>query len=642
MAASRASTSCFDAIVVGGGHAGIEAARALVSMGHRTALVSLKANTIGAMSCNPAIGGVAKSHLVFEIDALGGMMGHMADRCAIQSRRLNMNKGPAVRSTRVQCDKDIYMRLMSHEVTSLPGLTVVEGEVAELHSDGDRVDGLSLKDGTRLFARAIVISSGTFMRSIMFCGEGRSIGGRFGDPSAEFLSSSIASFGHRMKRLKTGTPARLDAKTICFDALQAQWGDPEQRRFSWRKTRNRLPQVCCFLTYTNERTHEIIRANFEKSPLFSGDIQGVGPRYCPSVEDKVKRFADRERHQVFLEPEGLSTDFVYPNGMSTSLPANVQLEFLRTIQGLERVELKRPGYAVEYDSIDPTDLDDGFQSRFVKGLFFAGQINRTSGYEEAAAQGLWAGLNAGRALKGQATVAPDRTRSYMETLVWDLTRRGTEEPYRLFTSRSEYRLMLREDNAHERLFELAQENGLLGQDQVRYYTELMESFQASKSRLDKHRVRIGPDRVVSLSEYLRRPEVTWESICEGSTGGLLHGGENEGSEKEFLGFSGEISDEIIEKLEVEVKYEGYLRRQEAEVAMIRRLSRLEFPEGFDVGAVPSVSNETIELFKKHSPRSLSELSAIPGVTPASILAIGTHLKGRPDSGGSVSRETITF
>jgi tRNA uridine 5-carboxymethylaminomethyl modification enzyme len=590
----------FDAVVVGGGHAGIEAARALTSMGQRVALVTMDASKLGAMSCNPAIGGVAKSHLVSEIDALGGLMGYVADSAAIQARRLNMNKGPAVRSTRLQCDKDRYVRTMTQELRMIPNLRIIQGEVSALKKSSKNWD-LVLKNGTQFMTRAAIITTGTFMRGLMFCGEERKEGGRVGDGAAKFLSEFLCELGHSLSRLKTGTPARLNAKTINFSNLEQQWGDPEIRRFSWRDPKEKLPQLCCYITHTSERTHEIIRANFDKSPLFSGDIVGLGPRYCPSIEDKIKRFADRERHQIFLEPEGLDTDSIYPNGLSTSLPSDVQLEFMRSIRGLERVEFIRPGYAVEYDTIDPTDLHYSFMSKFQEGLFFAGQVNRTSGYEEAATQGMWAGINAALYLQEKDFVYPNRSRSYTETLVDDLTSKGTQEPYRMFTSRSEYRLVLREDNAQERLFELGVELGLLTEAQKKQHSKNLAEIEKGREFLENNRIRVSKDRVQSYMEHLKRPEINWESFSI--------------PEASF------ISDKAVEKLEVEAKYDGYLSRQESEISALQKLGSSLLDPSFNIEELSSLSLEVIEKYKAHNPKSVLELSKISGIPPTAVLMI---------------------
>jgi len=614
------STNKFSAVVVGAGHAGIEAARALSSMGNQVALITLDATKIGAMSCNPAIGGVAKGHLVFEVDALGGLMGQIADQSGVQSRRLNLTKGPAVRSTRVQCDKDQYSSRMGNLLRNFPNLTIIEGEAESLLSDPVTkvISGIKLRSGVVLECRAVVITAGTFMRGLMFCGDSRSLGGRFGDKASDFLTQSILDLGHDVKRLKTGTPARLKASSIDFSKLEKQWGDPEQRSFSWVKSKNRLPQLCCYLTYTSERTHEIIRKNFHQSPLFSGGIVGVGPRYCPSVEDKVKRFPERERHQIFLEPEGLNCDSIYPNGLSTSLPEKVQIEFLQSIAGLEKVELIRPGYAVEYDTIDPTQLDFSFMSKFCDGLFFAGQVNRTSGYEEAAAQGLWAGLNASQYIHSKDFIVPDRSRSYLETLIDDLTSVGTEEPYRMFTSRSEYRLLLREDNAAERLFELASGLGLITDLQKRAFensvsqlTLAFESVQNSKIRLDK-------DRVVPLYDYLKRPEVVWENL-------------------DFEG-SDQYSDEVLEKVEIKAKYSGYLVKQENELRQLEVFKKMRIDGDLDISQCPSLSKEVIEKYNTLRPKFISDLFRISGITPTAILSIAKYA-GRSFA-ENVSHETI--
>jgi len=609
----------FDAIVIGGGHAGIEASRALSARGFKTALISFDAKKIGAMSCNPAIGGVAKSHLVYEVDALGGLMGWAADHAAIQSRRLNLRKGPAVRSTRVQCDKSHYAACMSTWAAARENLYIIEGEAASFEWDKDshKVSGVRMKDGSRLQARAVIITSGTFMRGLMFCGDERSVGGRVGEKAAEFLSQSLESVGHALTRLKTGTPARLKASSIRFALLARQWGDAEKRPFSWRPAPYRLPQISCFITHTNERTHDVIRANFGSSPLFSGDIVGVGPRYCPSVEDKIRRFPDRERHQIFLEPEGINTDSIYPNGMSTSLPASVQIEFLRTIDGLENVELLRPGYAVEYDTIDPTDLDIGFMSKHLPGLFLAGQVNRTSGYEEAAAQGLWAGLNASLWLEGRDFISPDRSRSYLETLVDDLTSVGTREPYRMFTSRSEYRLLLREDNAAERLFDLASSLGLISDEQKAAHDAVQRGVSSALISLGSQRVRLDRDRVVSLFEYLRRPDVAWEDLT--------------------LDLDSRWSDRVLEKIEVKAKYEGYLQKQEQEIEQLRRVRSWVLDPNVSLRGLAGLTNEAVELFESHRPKTVYELGRIAGITPAALLAI-VRVAGRGP--GDVSRETL--
>lgn len=595
----------FEAIVVGGGHAGIEAVRALSARGHRVALVTLDRQKIGAMSCNPAIGGVAKSHLVFEIDALGGLMGVAADQAAIQSRRLNLKKGPAVRSTRVQCDKLRYASYMVREVSKLPGVTIIESELLGFDSSGGIVSRVTLADGSSISARAVVITAGTFMQAIMFCGEERSVGGRFGDKAAQGLSRAIAETGHSLKRLKTGTPARLQSASINFSQLERQAGDPERRRFSWRDTDNRLPQISCFMTYTNARTHDVIRANFDRAPLFSGEIVGAGPRYCPSIEDKVRRFGERERHQIFLEPEGLDLKSIYPNGMSTSLPADAQLDFLRTIEGLEKVELARPGYAVEYDSMDPMELRPSLMSSFVKGLFFAGQVNRTSGYEEAAAQGLWAGIAASRYLRDEDEIQPDRSRSYMETLVDDLVSKGTDEPYRLFTSRSEYRLLLREDNAFERLQELGESLGLVSEQQRKYHKQIEASVSALRRELTTRRHRLSADKLVSLYDLLKRTDMSWESLAPHLDGNDL----------------GEVSDRAIEKIEIDAKYSGYLVRVESELQEFRKAQGWALNPEVDVDHIAALSMEDREKIRAAKPRNVLELSRISGVTPAAVLAV---------------------
>jgi len=599
----------FDAIVVGGGHAGIEAMRSLSARGLKTALVTMDAKKIGAMSCNPAIGGVAKSHMVFEVDALGGWMGFAADSTAIQSRRLNMRKGPAVRSTRVQCDKLRYASLMVERAKSQENLQIIESELkrilfAETPSGKQIVEGVELADASKIYSKVVIVTAGTFMQAIMFCGQDKKVGGRFGDKAADGLSSSFLEAGHSLKRLKTGTPPRLKASSIDFSILERQWGDPEQRRFSWKEPAQRLPQISCFMTYTNERTHDIIRANFDQSPLFSGEIVGDGPRYCPSIEDKVKRFADRDKHQIFLEPEGLDLDTIYPNGMSTCLPQNVQLEYMRSIVGLEKVELARPGYAVEYDSMNPTELTPALMSKYVEGLFFAGQVNRTSGYEEAAAQGLWAGINAGNFVLDLDFEAPDRTRSYMETLVDDLVTKGTEEPYRMFTSRSEYRLLLREDNAYERMSSLGSRLGLVSEEHKKSYELKAAEVSALKAKMLESRIKVTKDKAPSLFEYLKRPEVCWEDLAPRLGDG-----------------SKEPTDYAIEAIEIDAKYSGYLCRIEAEVSNLRSGLSVRIPPTFDFQNVPSLSNEAKDKMNQQKPQTIGDLSKLSGITPSAVLAV---------------------
>ena len=605
----------FDAIIVGAGHAGIEAARALAMSKFKIAVVTLDLKKVGALSCNPAIGGVAKSHLVHEIDALGGLMGHCADKVSIQSRRLNMRKGPAVRATRVQCDKDLYSIEVSKLLQQHTNITFIQDECSSFQTKNNKLTKIIFKSGLELETRALLITAGTFMRGLMFIGKEQSVGGRFGDKAADSLSESIIDSGHSLTRLKTGTPARLDTNTINYEILNEQWGDEKRKHFSWRAFENNLKQICCHITYTNERTHDYIKKHIKESALYGGDIVGVGPRYCPSVEDKVLKFPDKSRHQIFLEPEGLNTDFVYPNGMSTSLPVEHQINFLRTIEGLEKVELKRPGYAVEYDTIDPTTLEYSLMSQSTEGLFFAGQVNRSSGYEEAAAQGLWAGLQCLQFLSNKAMIYPDLTRGYIDTLIYDLTTKGSDEPYRLFTSRSEYRLHLRSDNAFERYFDLGKSLDLIDSDQINYFEQQVEEYKTVKNNASQHKIRLSQDKVITLLDFLKRPEVTWQSAMDQFDSSIY-------------------SQSVLEKLEVDVKYAGYLKRQEVDIRQLRKNDSLSIASGVD--KIQGLSIEVKEKLIKYQPKTIAELKLISGITPAAIIQIIRFSKKN-----HVSRETIS-
>ncbi|RME41569.1 MAG: tRNA uridine-5-carboxymethylaminomethyl(34) synthesis enzyme MnmG, partial [Deltaproteobacteria bacterium] len=524
----------YQVIVVGAGHAGCEAALAAARMGCRTLLLNLSLDKVAEMSCNPAIGGLAKGHLVREIDALGGQMGLAIDATGIQFRRLNTKKGPAVRASRAQADRHAYSRYMKHVVESEPNLDLKQGAVDALLVEGTRVAGVRTREGLTFAAETVVLTTGTFMRGLIHVGLNHYPGGRAGEPPSEGLSDFLRSQGLRVGRLKTGTPARLDRRTIDFSGLEPQPGDDPPKPFSFLHDALQRPQVCCHITYTNERTHELIRSGLDRSPLYSGVIEGVGPRYCPSIEDKVVRFPDKDRHQIFLEPEGLECGEVYPNGLSTSLPPDVQLNFLRTIPGLEQVEIMRPGYAIEYDYVDPIQLRPTLEVRGIEGLFHAGQINGTSGYEEAAAQGLVAGINASCKVLGCEPLVLRRDQAYIGVLIDDLVNLGAPEPYRMFTSRAEYRLLLREDNADRRLTPIGRNLGLVKEERWRRFQQKMEQVERGRNRLDQVRIQpsdrrntalLGLDDLKqgqSLAELLRRPEITMESLkaVDAELGGL--------------------------------------------------------------------------------------------------------------------------
>jgi len=614
----------FDVIVVGGGHAGTEAALAASRLGCRTLLLTHNVETIGQMSCNPAIGGIGKGHLVKEIDALGGLMAHAADLAGIQFRILNSRKGPAVRATRAQADRSLYKQAVRSAVENQPNLTLFQQAVDDLVVEGERVVGVVTQMGLRFDATAVVLTVGTFLAGRIHIGLSNYQGGRAGDPPANALASRLRELPFRIGRLKTGTPPRIDGRTIDFARLQEQPGDTPLPVFSFLGTpEQHPPQVSCWITHTNERTHDIIRSGLDRSPMYTGVIEGIGPRYCPSVEDKINRFADKTSHQVFLEPEGLNTHEIYPNGISTSLPFDIQYQLVRSIAGMEQAHITRPGYAIEYDFFDPRDLQPSLETKFIRGLFFAGQINGTTGYEEAAAQGLIAGLNAARSVQGREPWTPRRDQAYIGVLIDDLITRGTSEPYRMFTSRAEYRLSLREDNADLRLTEIGRELGLVPDARWEAFDRKREAIAREQQRLHSTWLRPGqlPDadvervlgaplkREARLIELLRRPDVSYADLTR------LPG----------LGVD-DIDPRAAEQVEIQAKYQGYLDRQDNEIQRGARFESVAVPPTLDYDAVAGLSNEVREKLKRHRPSTLGQASRIPGVTPAAVSLLLVHLK----------------
>ncbi len=618
----RAHDDRFDVIVVGGGHAGCEAALAAARMGARTALLTMEEDKIAQMSCNPAIGGIAKGHLVKEIDALGGEMGRNTDKTGIQFRMLNTRNGPAVRSLRAQCDKKQYRLAMQATLRAQPDLTIYRGTVDRIETVGGRVSGVATGAGARLAATAVILTTGTFLKGLIHVGLNHFPAGRAGEDAAEHLSDCMREFGFEVGRLKTGTPPRLDRDTIAFSVLTPQPGDDPPTPFSFRTEQIPMPQVCCHLTYTNAETHRIIQDNLDRSPMFTGVIEGTGPRYCPSIEDKVVRFADKPRHQIFIEPEGLDTNEFYPNGISTSLPVDVQAAFLKTIPGLERARMLKPGYAVEYDYIPPRQLHPTMETKRVEGLFHAGQINGTSGYEEAAAQGLMAGINAVLKIRGQAPCILDRSDAYIGVLIDDLITKDVREPYRMFTSRAEYRLLLRQDNADLRLTDTGYRLGLIPEGGYRMFCEKRDAIAREREQFRKIRPKLTPEflaraeamglqslgAAITLEGLLRRPELDYEAVI-----GLAE-------------VNGHPDPAVREEVEIQVKYEGYIHRQSHDVDNFKRLESRRIPPDFNYTSVKGFSREVLEKLQRVRPHSVGQASRIEGVTPAAISLLQVALE----------------
>ncbi len=612
----------FDVVVVGGGHAGIEASLACARMGHPTLLITQKVEQIGYMSCNPAVGGLAKGHLVKEIDALGGEMAKATDETGIQFRQLNETRGPAVRSSRAQVDRQEYRLRMKRTVENQQNLLIKEATVEEILVDGNQIIGAKTDLNETIQTKALVLAPGTFLNGLIHIGLEHFPSGRMGDPASIGLSESLKRLGFRLGRLKTGTTPRLDGKTIDFSHLTPQYGDTPPLPFSLTTEKIDVEQVPCYMTYTNLTTHEIIRSGLDRSPLYCGIIKGIGPRYCPSIEDKVVRFADKKRHPIFLEPDGRNTNEIYPNGISTSLPLDTQIRMLRSIKGLEEVEILRPGYAIEYDFVDPTEMKPSLETKKIRGLFHAGQINGTSGYEEAAAQGLMAGINASLYIRGEEPLILKRSDAYIGVLIDDLVTKGTAEPYRMFTSRAEYRLHLREDNADLRLREKGYEAGLLKEEDYQIFLKKKTAIQEALSRIST--VRVNPTKGTSeilrrwgtaalkkdssLQEILRRPEIHFKHLFD------------------FDRSLESLPQSIQEQVEIQVKYDGYIKRQMDQIERFKRLEEVSFPEGFDFSSVIGLTTEVMEKLKKIKPHSLGQASRISGVTPAAISILMVNLK----------------
>jgi len=614
----------FDVIVVGGGHAGTEAALAAARIGVRTLLLTQNIETLGQMSCNPAIGGIGKGHLVKEIDALGGLMARAIDRAGIQFRILNASKGPAVRATRAQADRSLYRSRVREVLENQDNLCIFQQTVSDLIVENDRVAGVVTQMGLKFKARSVVLTVGTFLGGIIHIGLENYAGGRAGDAPSTALANRLREFPFRVNRLKTGTPPRIDGRTVDFNHMDKQPGDIPVPAFSFLGQTNDHPkQIPCYITRTNGRTHDIIRSGMDRSPMYTGAIDGAGPRYCPSIEDKIVRFSDKESHQIFVEPEGLNTHEIYPNGVSTSLPFDIQCEFIQSIRGFENAHITRPGYAIEYDFFDPRDLRTSLETKFMEGLFFAGQINGTTGYEEAAAQGLIAGLNSARKAQDKESWSPQRHEAYIGVMIDDLITRGTQEPYRMFTSRAEYRLMLREDNADLRLTEKGRDLGLVDDTRWTTFAHKRKHVEQLQSDLSKFWVRLGSSEAESVNKFLKSPLLRETNLLD-----LLRRPEVSIKQLEqFLTALQQPDDvHIYEQVEIQAKYAGYIQRQQCEIERASRYEGLGLPKHLDYNNVVGLSKEVSEKLNRQLPNTLGQAARIPGMTPAAISLLLVHLK----------------